>query len=257
MTRHVLIISGLDPSGGAGFIADVRVVTEHGLRPVGVVSALTEQDTAGVRAVEVVAPSCVEAQLLALLSDVEIAAVKIGMLGDEAVCQVIAAALELTAAPVVWDPIVRPTRGGVPLFRGSVTAAAELLADHLSLITPNIPEASVLCDMTIDSVEAMHTAAAELNQRIGCAVLVTGGHLRSSAAVVDVLADSAGVRALTGERVVGGEHTHGTGCALSTAIACGLAKAESYDVAIVAAKSFVSAKLAVPIRAGRGSPSIV
>ena len=100
---QILIIAGLDPSGGAGLIADVRVAERHGARAVGVVTALTEQSTLGMRAVNPVPPAVVAEQLGALLSDVEVAAVKIGMLGSVEMAEVVAEALALTAAPIVWE----------------------------------------------------------------------------------------------------------------------------------------------------------
>jgi len=256
MAKHVLIVSGLDPSGGAGFIADVRVVSEHGLRPVGVVSALTEQDTSGVRAVEAANAERVDGQLHALLSDVEIAAVKIGMLGDEHLCKVVSDALQLTAAPVVWDPIVRPTRGGVALYAGNVVDAAATLADHLTLVTPNIAEAELLCGQTIDSVKTMHSASLALHQRLDCAVLITGGHLAGEN-VIDVLASNGATQELSGDRITGGTDVHGTGCALSSAIACGLATGVDLVDAIDQAKRFVVGKLAAPATPGRGSAAVV
>ncbi len=255
MADNLLIVSGLDPSGGAGFIADVRVAAEHGLRPVGVISALTEQDTNGVRAVEVSNPERVDGQLRAILTDLEVSAVKIGMLGDDTMCRVVSAALDLTAAPLVWDPIVRPTRGGVALFSGDVSAAAAELARHLTLITPNIAEAQVLADASISSVDDMSRQAKALSQRFGCAVLITGGHLGGDSAV-DVLADTTGTRELSAARIPDAEHTHGTGCALSTSIACGLAGGASLDDAVAAAKAYVADKLTVPSRPGCGSPAV-
>lgn len=267
---HVLIISGLDPSGGAGFIADVRGVAEHHLRPVGVITALTEQDTSGVRDVEVCNAERVDNQLRALLSDVEVAAVKIGMLGDDTICRVVVEALHLTAAPVVWDPIIRPSRGGVPLYRGDVNEAARLLAPHLTLITPNLAEAALLSGMSVGSVAEMTAAATALSEQLGCAVLITGGHLDADAAItaptsesamggaIDVLVEpGAATTELELPRQAGGENIHGTGCALSTAIASGLASGLSLESATRAAKRTVSDKIGHPVRPGRGSAAIL
>lgn len=256
MAADVLIISGLDPSGGAGFIADVRVASQHGRRPVGVVTALTEQDTTGVRRVHVMNPEHVSDQVRALLSDVEVAAVKIGMLGSLAMCEALEKALALTAAPVVWDPVVRPTRGGVALFDGDVHGAAAVLADHLAVLTPNAAEAALLWGKPVDDRESARAAAHGLAERYGCAALVTGGHIAGDAAV-DMLASGGELSALSAPRVPGGSDVHGTGCALSTALACELAAGAGMVDAVRAAKRFVAERLANPARPGRGSPAVV
>ena len=119
----VLVVAGLDPSGGAGLVADVRVCEQHGARPLAVATALTEQTTVEVRAANAVSAEIVGDELRAVLADVEVAAVKIGMLGSMAIAEQVARALALTAAPVVWDPIGRPTRGRVALFSSAIYLA--------------------------------------------------------------------------------------------------------------------------------------
>ena len=256
MAGAVLIISGLDPSGGAGFIADVRVASEHGHRPVGVVTALTEQDTTGVRRVEVMNSEHVSDQVRALLSDIEVAAVKIGMLGSLAMCEALEKTLALTAAPVVWDPIVRPSRGGVALFDGDVHGAAAALSDHLSVLTPNAAEAALLWGNAVDDRQSARAAARDLAERYRCAALVTGGHIAGDDAV-DVLASAGELHELTAPRVGGGSDIHGTGCALSTSLACQLAAGTDLVDAVRAAKCYVAERLANPARPGRGSPAVV
>jgi hydroxymethylpyrimidine kinase/phosphomethylpyrimidine kinase len=250
---NILLVSGLDPSGGAGLLADARVVERHGLRPVGVATALTEQTTAGVRAANPVSAELVGAQLTALLSDLEVAAVKIGMLGSAAIAAEVARALALTRAPVVWDPVLRPTAGNVPLYDGDPAAALALLADHLAVVTPNLAEAALLTGRPVDDVTTVRRAAAELAARVGAA-LVKGGHLVGPP--VDVLASGGRIVELAGARIAGGE-VHGTGCALSTALACGLARGEALEDAAARAVGFVRDRLAAPVAAGRGLPSVL
>jgi hydroxymethylpyrimidine/phosphomethylpyrimidine kinase len=250
--RSVLVISGLDPSGGAGFLADVRVIADLGLRAVGVVTVLTEQDTGGVRAVHPVSAEVVGAQLTALLSDVEVAAVKIGALGDAAIVDAVARALDLTAAPVVWDPVLAPTAGAAPLSDVDPGATLAALARHLSIVTPNLAEAARLTGAAVDDVAAMHAAARSLAGVAGAA-LVKGGHL--AGAPVDVLAIGADVRELVGARVAG-PAVHGTGCALSTSLAARLALGASLADAAGAAIDDVRRRIATPVRAGRGAPSV-
>lgn len=252
----VLVVSGLDPCGGAGFLADARVAALLGARPVGVITALTEQDSHGVRAATPVDPDVLGEQLTTLLSDVEVAAVKIGMLGSAAIARAIARALALTAAPVVWDPVVRPSRGAVPLFDGDVQEALAALLPHVALVTPNADEAALLTGAPVDDGEGARRAARRLRADGAPAVLVKGGHL-AGAQADDWLADADGELALTGPRLPLGEPVHGTGCALSTAIACGLAAGAPLRAACAEAKAFVAARLRSPAQVGRGRASVV
>lgn len=253
-TASILIVSGLDPSGGAGFLADARVVERHGLRAVGVIAAETEQTTTGVRAVRSPGAELLSAQLGALLSDVQVAAGKIGLLADDEVVAAIADPLALTGAPLVWDPVLFEGGGGAPLFRGDVGRAFELLAPHVALITPNLVEAEALVRDQVDSIAAMRSAAEVIAGR-GIACLVTGGHLAGDR-LVDVLCAPGGAPIeIPGDRVPGGEDVHGTGCALSTAIACRLALGDELEAAVRAGADFVRDRLRSPVRAGRGRPS--
>lgn len=247
---HLLVIAGLDPSGGAGILADVRVAAEMGVRAVGVVTALTVQDTTGVRAVEPVAADVLAEQLAVLLADIEVHAVKIGMLGHARAAEVIARALAATAAPVVWDPILMPSRGGVSLLEGDARAATAVLLPEACLVTPNLDEAQALVG-TRDA-EAAARALVAAGAR---AALVKGGHAVGSQAT-DLLVDEGGVHTLASPRRDTGP-LHGTGCVLSTAIACGLARGAPLRDAIAAAKSTLDAKLASPLEVGRGARVLV
>ena len=251
---NLLVASGLDPSGGAGFLADARVVEMHGLRPIGVITALTVQTSEGVREVEPVSAEIIESQLRALLSDTEVAAGVIGMLGDEAVAASLAGALELTAAPIVWDPVLRASAGAVSLYRGDPRGAFALLAPHLALLTPNLAEAEALAGFPVRDAESMRRAAAALGERVPC--LVKGGHLVTGRAL-DVLAVRGATIDLEGERIPGGEDVHGTGGALAAAIACQLARGADLAAAARAAAEFVRLRLAHPVRSGRGKPSVM
>jgi hydroxymethylpyrimidine kinase/phosphomethylpyrimidine kinase len=232
----ILLVGGLDPSGGAGFLADARIATALGCRPVGVVTALTDQNTVGVIAANPVDPAVIANQLSTLLTDIEVAAVKIGMIGSDAIARAVADALALTAAPVVWDPVVAPTRGA-PLFEGDLAAAVTALAPHLALITPNANEAGFLTGRRVDDEATALGAGRELRSRGIPAVLVKGGHLPGAEAIDYLIAGGDAV-AIRGPRVPLRDAVHGTGCALSTAIACRLAHQ-------------------VPLRAGRGRGSVV
>ncbi|HET7500717.1 MAG TPA: bifunctional hydroxymethylpyrimidine kinase/phosphomethylpyrimidine kinase, partial [Kofleriaceae bacterium] len=317
----VLICAGLDPSGGAGLIADVRVVSELGGRPVGVVTALTVQNTTGVVEVEPVNASHVREQLELLLSDVEVRAVKIGMLGASQVATSIGQALALTGAPVVWDPVIQPSRGQVSLLAGSLDEALAALLPHVAVLTPNAPELALLTGAPVASIADAVAAGQALARRLGVAVLVKGGHLGPAAAdpsagarlavganvsggarsamgagasagsrvepgavpagstvaasgvpaasavdesadesvdeSVDVLCRPDGFELLRGARTAGGEHVHGTGCALSSALATYLAHGMPLVDACREAKRRVAAWIAAPARPGRGAAAIL
>jgi hydroxymethylpyrimidine/phosphomethylpyrimidine kinase len=252
----VLLVSGLDPSGGAGFLADARVATLLGCRPVGVVTALTDQNSLAVVAANPVDPHVVGELLSTLLSDVEVSAVKIGMLGRVETARAVAEALKLTAAPVVWDPVLRPTRGDVGLFHGDPREALDALLPHVTLITPNADEATLLSGVPVSDEASALTAARRLRELGVPAVLVKGGHLTGDLAV-DLLAMPGDEVPLRGPRVVLDQPVHGTGCALSTALACHLAVGRELREACMAAKEFVVERLRAPSRPGRGRPSVM
>ena len=272
----VLIIAGLDPSGGAGLIADVRVVSALGCRPVGVVTALTVQNTTAVVDTEAMSPDRVREQLEFLLSDVEVRAVKIGMIGSSAIAEAVSRALALTAAPVVWDPVVHPSRGDVRFVDSLFGHAVAALAPHLAVLTPNAGELAFMTGMPINDLDDAEVVGQALADKLKVAVLVKGGHLggparrsrddqddgreREALESVDVLCRPgrhAGIEQLRGPRTPGGEHVHGTGCALSSALAANLARGLDLVEACRAAKQFVAARIAAPVRPGRGAAAVV
>lgn len=252
----LLVCAGLDPSGGAGLIADVRVAAELGTRPVGIVTATTVQNTTGVLGAEPLAADGIREQLEYLLSDVEVHAVKIGMLGATPTALAIAAALELTRAPVVWDPIAAPSRGDVPFVDAEFGRALEALRPHVTLLTPNARELAWLAGRRLETLADALEAGRALAARLGVAVLVKAGHL-GTADAADVLCRAEGLEELPGARIAGGEDLHGTGCALSTAIAAHLARGADLVEACRAAKAYVAARLAAPVFPGRGAGAVV
>src|SRR5688572_20529587 len=254
----VLICSGLDPSGGAGFLADTRVVSTLGGRPVGVVTALTVQNTMGMRSCHEVDADVFGAQLNALLTDVEVKAIKLGVLGSSDVLREIDEGLALTQAPVVWDPVASPTQGD-GAFMGSqreyLAAALHRLGRHLTLITPNAAELGLLAGVEVANLAEAVAGAEVFAQVSKVAVLVKGGHYGTDQAV-DVLCHAGGIEYIKGPRI-GGEDVHGTGCALSSAIATYLAIGMPLVEACRLAKQFVAERIANPVRPGRGAPSIL
>jgi len=250
--KCVLVIAGLDPSGGAGILADARVAAEHGVRAVGVVTATTVQDTHGVRSATPLAPDEVEEALAVLLSDVEVDAVKIGMLGDVRTAEACARALAATRAPVVWDPVLMPSRGGVPLLYGDPARAARALLPEARLVTPNLAEAEALTGLRIADEAGMRAAASAIGAP---AVLVKGGHL-AGALAVDLLRDGDAFTRFEAPRVDAGP-LHGTGCVLATAIACSLAIGKPLPAAVSDAKVYLGGKLAALVAPGRGARTLV
>lgn len=254
----VLICSGLDPSGGAGLIADVRVVTANGARPVGVVTSQTVQDTQGMRSYHDVDPDLLGVQLVTLLSDIEVRAVKIGLVPSREVARELGTALELTSAPVIWDPVNAPSLGSVRLDRNVFDDTLAALGRHLTLITPNVRELAELGDRAIRSLAEAIAAGSALATVTGAAVLVKGGHLATDGIeAIDVLIANETIVELRGPRIKSGEDVHGTGCALSSAIAAHLARGLPLVEACRAAKLFVAARIAAPVRPGRGAAAVV
>ena len=256
LPADVLICSGLDPAGGAGLISDVRVVTELGGRPSGIITALTVQNTTGVVECHACDPEVVGHQLAFLLSDVEMRAVKIGMIGSTEVAKAIANALQLTAAPVVWDPILYPSRGDVALADSLFGDAIIALRPHLTLVTPNVRELAFMTSMPVTDLASAEAAGSDLARRLDAAVLIKGGHL-GGASAIDILLHPGGREVMRGPRIPGGEHVHGTGCALSSAIATHLAAGRDIALACELAKQYVAARIADPARPGRGAAAVL
>lgn len=252
----VLSIAGSDSSGGAGIQADIKTIAAHGLFAETAITALTAQNTTGVRDVLEATPEFVGEQIDAVFEDIPPAAVKIGMVSSAAIIETIAQRLERWhAVDIVVDPVMVAT-SGARLINGDATAA--LTRDLLPLarvITPNIPEASALTGRAISDAAGQEAAARELSARFGCAALVKGGH--GVADANDVLAEPAGT---AGPRITWFRHerietgnTHGTGCTLSSAIACGLAQGLELASAVEQAKAYLTGALAAGLDLGRGS----
>jgi hydroxymethylpyrimidine/phosphomethylpyrimidine kinase len=255
--RTILVIAGIDPTAGAGLLADVRVAAMHGMRAVGVPTAATVQDTSGVRAVEPATPSVVKAQLRALIDDVAIDAVKIGMLGDTAIARVVAEALSGLDVPVIWDPVMMPSRGGVPLLRGDVRDALAALLPCVRVMTPNLTEVQAISGVNIVDLPGMRQAATALRAAGARAVLIKGGHLPAPQDATDLLDDDGFVVMLAGQRIATPAPVHGTGCVLSTAMACNMADGQTLQQAAAGGKSFVTERLRKTIAVGQGARCLV
>ena len=247
----VLSIAGSDSSGGAGIQADIKTISAFGLFAQTAITALTAQNTLGVHGVLDVDPGFVEEQIDAVFNDIRPDAVKIGMVSSPEIVIVIAESLKRHGAGnIVVDPVMVATSGDSLAAGGAVEALCDHLLPMADVITPNMPEACVLAGYRIESREEQERAAQELLATGAAAVLVKGGHGQGDAYDVLAMRDGGIVR-LEAARIET-SNTHGTGCTLSSAIACGLAKGESLEDAVRHAKEYVSGALASGLDLGRG-----
>lgn len=250
----VLVIAGLDPSGGAGLLADAHVVWEHGFHMAGTVTALTEQDSVMCSWMHPTDASMVSNQVARLIDDFEIRGVKIGMLANPEMAAAVARSLRRLAdagVPIVVDPVLRATRG-IPLLEGNPRQALAPLLAMATVVTPNLDElANLTADHLAEDPDMMRTQARRLRQLGPRAVLAKGGHLDGDP--VDVLVDDEGDYPIRGARIEG-VTPHGTGCALSSEIACRLAFGTPLREAVAGACARVRTRIAEARAVGRGRP---
>lgn len=249
----VLSIAGSDSSGGAGIQADIKTIAAHRLFAETAVTALTAQNTTGVFGVLDVDPAFVTAQIDAVFDDIRPAAVKVGMVSSAAIIEAVANALERHGARnVVVDPVMVATSGARLIDEDAVEALVRRLLPLADVATPNMPEAEVLCGFPVEDDASMERAVRRLAAQVRGAALVKGGHGTERAD--DVLAVDAEAPALWLRAPrIDTPNTHGTGCSLSSAIACGLARGWSVEQAVRSAKDYVRGALAAGLDLGKGS----
>jgi hydroxymethylpyrimidine/phosphomethylpyrimidine kinase len=243
-----LTIAGSDSSGGAGIQADLKSFAALGVYGASVITALTAQNTQGVSGVHAVPPDFVTAQIDAVFGDLDVKAVKIGMVAQPATIDAIAAGLERWSPKhVVLDPVMVATSGDRLLAAEAVAGLRTKLIPRAALITPNLPEAAALLDEPIATSEDAITDQGQRLLAMGCqAVLIKGGH-GQGAQSIDYLFGGNGIVALAAPRIVT-QNTHGTGCSLSSAITAGLAKGEDMETAVRHAKIWISVAIAAADR---------
>jgi hydroxymethylpyrimidine/phosphomethylpyrimidine kinase len=245
----LLSIAGFDPSCGAGTAADLKTFAAHGCYGVAAITSLTVQNTQGVETVHNTPSAEFRAQLDALVKDSDIAAVKIGMLGNRGNAVVVAEFLDAHKfTHVVLDPVMKSSSGAELLDASGVKYVATELLKRASVITPNVPEAEVLTGLTIKDVGEMEAAARKLVELGARAVIVKGGHMERA---VDVLFDGAELVQLGGDRVKT-ENTHGTGCAFASALTAQLASGRSLFEAATLAKAYVMKAIEKGYAIGKG-----
>lgn len=244
--KSVLTIAGSDSSGGAGIQADIKTISAHRLYAASVITAVTAQNTLGVQLVFPLPAAVVAAQLDSVCSDIPPDAVKIGMLATAEIAETVARKLEQYGVRrVVLDPVLVSTSGRRLLDEAAVRIMTERLFPLAELITPNLDEAAVLHDALV---------------RTECAVLVKGGHNSNSAD--DVLYESGrlltehaagnpGIHTFRGERIAN-RNTHGTGCTLSSAVACRFAQGHTLEESVLLAKQYVTGAIAAGLAVGHG-----
>ncbi len=247
----ILTIAGFDPSSGAGVTADIKTIAAHGCYGVAAITALTVQSTAGVRQVSPIAPQLLADSLEELVSDVQVSAVHIGMLGSGEIASRVAEFLERAKLPnVVLDPVLEASSGAELLDKAGIGVMMERLLPLAAVITPNVNEAATLTGTEVTTVDAMKSAAQSLREMGAKGVVITGGHLERAVDLLSVSGEF--VQVFRSDRL-NSQNTHGTGCAFSTAITCQLAMGRSLSAAVLMSKAYITAAIVNGYPEGKGA----
>ncbi|MCQ2514115.1 MAG: bifunctional hydroxymethylpyrimidine kinase/phosphomethylpyrimidine kinase [Ruminococcus sp.] len=252
--KTALTIAGSDSSGGAGVQADIKTMTMNGVFATSAITALTAQNTTGVTGISEVSPDFLAKQIDAVFSDIRPDAVKVGMVSSAELIEVIADKLtEYQAKNVVVDPVMVATSGAKLISDDAIDTLKAKLFPLADILTPNIPEAEVLAEMKIKSVDDMITATEKISKAYNCAVLCKGGHSLNDAN--DLLFKDGKAKWFNGKRI-DNPNTHGTGCTLSSAIASNLAKGFELEASVERAKEYISGALGAMLDLGKGNGPI-
>ena len=261
----VLTIAGFDPSSGAGVTADIKTIAAHACYGVACITAMTVQSTSGVKRVEPLDPVLVKDTLEELASDLNVAAVHIGMLGSGKVVKAVADFLSGGTSPrsagprqarlpnIVLDPILKSSSGADLLDSAGIKLLIDRLIPLCDVITPNIDEAAVLTGAKVTEPEEMKAAAAKLHEMGAAAVVVTGGHLDKALDLLSFTAKRGVEQEIFKAERQRSNSTHGTGCAFATAMACHLALDRGLAEATLLAKTYVTAAIANGQPLGKGT----
>lgn len=249
---RLLIIAGSDSSGGAGIQADIKTAAAFGVYAMTAVTAITAQNTKGVTAVQEMTPAIVREQIIACLKDIGADAIKTGMLANAAIVKVVAETLRQYAKgiPLVVDPVMVSTSGSALLKPNAEKALIKELFPLATVVTPNLPETKKLTGLHRTDRKSLRAAADAIRAMGAKAALIKGGH-SSKATIDDVLVWEYG-EDIFGFPRIKTKHTHGTGCTLASAIACGLAKGYPLGVAVSKAREYVQAAIASAPGFGKG-----
>ena len=257
MTKIALTIAGVDPSGGAGIVADIKTFFAFGVFPTSAISSITFQNTQGVFGAEHQSAESIRRQVEPILDDYDVAAVKTGMLPTREVIEEVAAIIaERGLKNIVVDPVVRSTSGFDLIDNAALRALIEKLFPLADLITPNIPEAERISGVAIETEQDVHDAASVMRDLGAKNVLIKGGHLQVTAGVArDYLFIGDELTLIEGEYFET-TATHGTGCTLSSAIAANLALGNDLKTSVEIAKRFVNEAIRTAPMIGRGHSPI-
>ncbi len=249
--KTALTIAGSDSSGGAGIQADIKTMMANGVYAMSAITALTAQNTTGVIDILNATPEFLANQLDCIFTDIYPDAIKIGMVSSSDIIKVIADKLkEYNAKNIVIDPVMVATSGAKLIEDEALFALKQELLPLSTILTPNIPEAEILAEMTIQTEGEMIAAAKKISETYHCSVLLKGGHQVQDAN--DLLCRDGSYKWFYGKRI-DNPNTHGTGCTLSSAIASNLAKGYELDEAVERAKAYISGALAAMLDLGKGS----
>ena len=248
--KKVLTIAGSDCSGGAGIQADIKTMTMNGVFAMSAITALTAQNTIGVRDVLESTPKFLEEQIDAVFEDIRPDAIKIGMVSSVKLIEIIVEKLKYyDAKNIVVDPVMVSTSGSVLLNPDALSTLRNKLLPIATVITPNIPEAEILSEMEIKNRDDMIQSAKKIGEETGVAVLLKGGHNVNDAN--DLLYYNKELVWFEGERI-DNPNTHGTGCTFSSAIASNLAKGYDLQESIKRSKDYISGALSAQLNLGQG-----
>lgn len=248
--KTALTIAGSDSCGGAGIQADIKTMTMNGVYAMSAITALTAQNTTGIRAIWEISPEFLKEQLDAVFEDIFPDAVKVGMVSSEKLICTIADRLKYyKASNVVIDPVMASTGGSSLIKTGAIDTLINELFPIAALVTPNIPEAEVISEMTVESIDDMILAAKSIGNAYGCSVLLKGGHRINDAN--DLLYSNGEIYWFKGNRI-DNPNTHGTGCTLSSAIAANLAKGYCLKESVQRAKEYISGAIGANLNLGKG-----
>lgn len=248
--KKVLTIAGSDCSGGAGIQADIKTITVHKMYAMSVITALTAQNTTGVYGVLETDADFVGKQIDCVMTDIFPDAVKIGMVSStEIICKIVDKLQEYQAKNIVVDPVMIATSGGKLLNDQAMEALLTKLLPVAAVITPNIPEAECLCGFSINGRDDMVQAAKKIGENYRGNILLKGGHLTDTAD--DLLYHAGEITWFAGEKI-DNDNTHGTGCTLSSAIACNLADGCTVQDSVKRAKAYITCALKDNLNLGKG-----
>lgn len=263
----VLTIAGFDPSSGAGVTADIKTIAAHGCYGLACITALTVQSTAGVRRVEPIAPDLVKETLQDLFKDIEIDAIRIGMLGSAEVAEAVVDFLDSKDSKpagrsakgkprlpyVVLDPILKSSSGADLLDSAGVRVMIQRLIPLADVVTPNIDEAAAITGLKVTDLDEMKVAASKLHELGAPAVVVTGGHLEKAIDLLSFTTKRGIEQEIFKAERQRSNATHGTGCAFATAMACHLALDRGIAEAALLAKTYVTAAIMNGYPLGKGT----